>query len=153
MSFALREQAKEYLEAEEGTLFRQGRLQIALCYPNTYSVAMASLGYQVIYRLFNERDDFSCERAVFPEMPEAYEAARMPLFTLERQRPVGEFDLVAFSFAFEPDLLNFIHMLKMSGIPPLARDRDDSHPPVLVGGPVTLSNALPLGPFADFVAM
>lgn len=153
MVHELREHARAYIEAEKGTILKQGKFQVALCYPNRYAVAMSSLGYQVVYRLFNERPDFACERAVYPDDPEALELSRIPLFTLERQRPISEFDLVAFSFAFEPDLLHFIQMLRWAGIPPLARDRDESHPPILVGGPVTLSNALPLGPFADFVAM
>ena len=153
MVHELKEAARKLVEEERGTLMRQGRFQVALCYPNRYAVAMASLGFQVVYRLFNERPDFACERAVYPEMPEAHEASRVPLFTLERQRPVSSFDLIAFSFAFEPDLIHFLQMLKWSGMPALAKERDESHPPVLIGGPVTLSNALPMGPFADVVAM
>lgn len=153
MAHQLKEEARKLVEAERGTLLEQGRYQVALCYPNRYAVAMASLGYQVVYRLFNERPDFACERAVYPENPEVFDQSRVPLFTLERHRPVSEFDLIAFSFAFEPDLLHFLQMLDWAGLPPLAEERDESCSPVLVGGPVTLSNALPLGPFVDLVAM
>jgi len=150
---SLKEKARAYLESEKGTIFRQGRMQIALCYPSPYSVAHASLGYQVIYRAFNQRPDFVCERAVYPDEPQRHHATRTPLFTLESQRPVSAFDLVAFSLAFELELPHLIEMLDLSGIAPLAQDRTSADPPIVIGGPVTLSNALPLGVFADVVVM
>ena len=149
----IRAQAQAFVEPEQGPLRGQGRWQVALCYPGTYGVAHASLGYQVIYRLIHEHPDFACERAVYPEDLGAQKAARIPLFTLESQRPVSDFDLVAFSVAFEPDLRAMIEMLELADLPPLVAERSENHPPVVVGGPVTLSNALPLGPFADAVVM
>ncbi len=149
----VRAQARKFVETERGTLRGQGRFQVALCYPGTYGVAHASLGYQVIYRLIHEHSDFACERAVYPEDLEVQQASRIPLFTLESQRPVSDFDLLAFSVAFEPDLSRMIEMLDLAGLPPLVADRGENMPPVVVGGPVTLSNALPLGPFADAVVM
>lgn len=137
------------MAAERGTLRKEGRFKVALCYPNSYAVAASSLGNQVIYRLIHARPDWTCERAVFPDDLDAWRASRTPLVTYEGERPVSDFDVIAFSVAFELDVPHVAEMLELSGMPALACERTDRHPTVLAGGPITLSNPLPLGPFID----
>lgn len=151
MTWELRQGTRALLEAERGTIRKEGRFRVALCHAARYPVAMSSLGFQVIYRLINARPDFVCERATYPDDPAAFRATRTPLYTLESERPVAESDLIAFSIAFEPDLLHLVDMLDLSGLAPLREDRGPSDPPVIAGGPITTSNALPLGPFVDVV--
>ena len=151
MTWELRQATRALVEAERGTIRKEGRFRVTLCHAARYSVAMSSLGFQVIYRLLNARPDFVCERATYPDDPAAFRASRTPLYTLESERPVAESDLIAFSIAFEPDILHLVDMLDLSGLAPLRADRGPSDPPIVVGGPITTSNALPLGPFADVV--
>lgn len=151
MSHDARQHTRALVSAESGTLRKEGRFHVALCHTAAYPVAMSSLGYQVVYRLLNERPDFTCERAVYPDDPAAYHQTRTPLFTLEGERPVASADVVAFSIAFEPDLIHLVEMLDLAGLDPLRDRRGPTDPPVIAGGPITTSNALPLGPFADVV--
>ena len=145
--------AQDRLARERGTLFGTGSYRVALCYPNPYPVAMSSLGYQVIYRRMNAHPDVQCERVVLPDDVAAFRRARQPLVTLETGRPAGGADCLAFSLAYEPDLKNVFEMLDLMRIPALRADRPDDAPPVIIGGPITMSNALPLAPFADAVVM
>ena len=142
---------KKYLDAEGGTLFGHGSYHIALMYPNPYSVAMSSLGYQVIYRLLNEHPDISCERTMLPDDPEALRRTRKPLTTLESGRPVGGANCIAISLAYEPDLAGVFEMLQLARIPATRAERGDDFPPIILGGPITMSNTLPLAPFADAI--
>jgi radical SAM superfamily enzyme YgiQ (UPF0313 family) len=130
------------------------RLRVALAFPNTYWVGMSNLGFQTIYRLFNAEPDIVCERFFLPPKQElaAMSAARTPLVTLESQKPVGDFDVIAFSVSFEWDYVNVLTLLRMAGVPARASERTDRHPLVVVGGAVTFVNPEPLAPFADVIA-
>jgi radical SAM superfamily enzyme YgiQ (UPF0313 family) len=151
-----RERARDVLAREVGYVRKPhgGRLRVALAFPNTYYVGMSSLGYQTVYRLFNELDDVVCERVFLPPKQElkAQLESRTPLFTLESQTPVGEFDILAFSISFEWDYTNIVSMLRLAGLPPRADARSAKHPLVVVGGAVTFVNPEPLAPFADVIA-
>ena len=137
---------------ERGTLYRRAGRELVLCYPNSYRVAGASLGYQVVYRALNSRHELSCERAVLPE--DAFEPSwRGPLRSLEHGQPLGAFDAILFSIAYELDLPHLAWMLEAGGVAPLAMNRGDDAAPVIVGGPLTQSNVLPLAPFVDVVVM
>src|SRR5881394_56431 len=102
-----------------------GRLRVALAFPNTYYVGMSSLGYQTVYRLFNDLDDVVCERVFLPPKQElkAQLDSRSPLLTLESQTPVADFDILAFSVSFEWDYTNVVTMLRLAGLPPRAAAR------------------------------
>lgn len=141
------------IENEHGTIFGTGRYRIALAYPNPYRVAGSSLGFQVIYRLFNEHPDVFCERVVLPDDVEDFKRSRKPLCTLESSFPVGGADCLAISLAFEPDLACVFQLMELAKIPCLRSDRGDAFPPVILGGPITMSNALPMAPFADVIVM
>src|SRR5207253_980573 len=123
-------------------------------FPNTYYVGMSSLGFQTVYRLFNDLDDVVCERAFLPPRQElqAQLVSRAPLLTLESQTPVNDFDVIAFSVSFEWDYTNVVTMLRLAGLPPRADARSSHHPLVVVGGAVTFVNPEPLAPFADVIA-
>lgn len=140
------------LARETGTLYRRAQRELVLCYPNNYRVAGASLGLQVVYAALNSREGVSCQRAVLPD--DAFEPGwRGPLKSLEHGQPVSEFTAVLFSIAYELDIPHLAWMLESGGLAPLAMDRDDRSAPVIVGGPLTQSNVLPLGPFVDAVVM
>jgi radical SAM superfamily enzyme YgiQ (UPF0313 family) len=151
-----RERARQVLARETGFVQKPhgGRLRVALVFPNTYYVGMSSLGFQTVYRLFNQIDDVVCERAFLPPKQELREqlASGAPLLTLESQTPVGDFDVVAFSVSFEWDYTNVVTMLRLAGLPVRASDRNGRHPLVVVGGAVTFVNPEPLAPFADVIA-
>jgi len=147
----LRKNIEARLRQEVGTIFKEAPLRVALVYPSPYRVGMSSLGFQVIYRLLNERSDTACERAFLPDDVAEWRRTRAPLLTYESRRPVGDCDVIAFSLAYELELAGLIECLDLAGIPPLAADRGPHHPMVIVGGPLTFSNPLPAGPFADVI--
>src|SRR6188474_3460681 len=151
-----RERARDVLAREVGYVRKPhgGRVRVALAFPNTYYVGMSSLGYQTVYRLFNELDDVVCERVFLPAKQElkAQLESRTPLLTLESQTPVGDFDILAFSVSFEWDYTNVVTMLRLAGLPPRADSRSHHHPMVMIGGAVTFVNPEPLAPFADVIA-
>src|SRR5947199_1929389 len=151
-----RERARQTLAKEVGYIKKPhgDRLRVALAFPNTYWVGMSNLGFQTVYRLFNDQDDIVCERFFLPPKQELAElsAANAPLLTLESQTPVGEFDIVAFSVSFEWDYVNVLTLLRLAGIPAYAADRTTRHPLILIGGAVTFVNPEPLALFADVIA-
>jgi len=155
-SWQQRERALDTLSKEVGYIRKPhgGRLRIALAFPNTYWVGMSNLGFQTVYRLFNDRPDIVCERVFLPPKQElaAQLAAGTPLVTLESQTPVNEFDVFAFSVSFEWDYVNILTLLRLAGIKRYATERTARDPLILVGGAVTFVNPEPLAPFADVIA-
>jgi radical SAM superfamily enzyme YgiQ (UPF0313 family) len=153
---SFRQIREERLAAEIGTLHRQGSCGVALCYPSPYAVGMSSLGFQTIYRELNRLPDVCAERAFLPDDARAARAAREPLATYESGRPVGDFPVVAFSLAYELELAGLVDCLDLAGIPAFADERaaqPGRHPLVVIGGPLTFSNPVPAGPYADVVVM
>jgi radical SAM superfamily enzyme YgiQ (UPF0313 family) len=151
-----RERAREILSKEVGYVRKPhgGKLRVALAFPNTYFVGMSNLGFQTVYKLFNAESDIVCERVFLPPKQElaAQLASGTGLVTIESQTPVGEFDVLAFSVSFEWDYTNVLTMLRMSGMPVRAADRNHRHPLVVIGGAVTFVNPEPLALFADVIA-
>ncbi|MFC2067124.1 radical SAM protein [Chloroflexota bacterium] len=138
----------EWLSREEGTIIKDwgGRLPVALIYPNSYYLGMSNLGIHAIYSLLNSYSNVVCER-VFRERDHS-EKNLHPL-SLESQRPLADFAVLAFSISYELDYFNVVRILKASGIPLYAADRDESHPLVIAGGPCITANPMPLSPFFD----
>jgi radical SAM superfamily enzyme YgiQ (UPF0313 family) len=145
--------ARAFIEGERGTIRKEAPTRVALCYPSPYRAATASLGFQQIYRLLNQVPGLAADRAVLPDDAAAARAAGWPLLTLERERPVGEYPLLAFSVAYELEIAGMIDCLAMAGIPPLAADRGDRDPLVIAGGPLTFSNPVPLAPYVDVIIL
>jgi radical SAM superfamily enzyme YgiQ (UPF0313 family) len=131
-----------------------GRLRVALAFPNTYFVGMSNLGFQTVYRLFNDLDAVVCERVCLPGRQElaAQLAGGPPLRTIESGTLVRDFDVLAFSVSFEWDYTNVVSMLRLAGIPVRAESRTHHDPLIVIGGAVTFVNPEPLAPFADVIA-
>jgi hypothetical protein len=139
-----REIAQLTLSREVGYIVKPhaNRLRVALAFPNTYFVGMSNLGFQTLYRLFNQRPDTVCERVLLPPKQElaALIESGTRLVTLESQTPVRDFDVLAFSVSFEWDYTNVLTMLRLAGLPPRAAERDYRYPLVVIGGAVTFVN-------------
>ena len=140
---------EQRLERETGTLFKQAPRTVALVYPSPYAVGMSSLGFQTVYRRIHAIADASAERAFLPESG----AGRTPLLTYESRRPVGDLPVIAFSVAYELEIAGVIDCVMRAGLPVLAAERDERHPFVLCGGPLTYANAAPLAPFSDAIVL
>jgi radical SAM superfamily enzyme YgiQ (UPF0313 family) len=142
---------KTLREAEEGTLYKDAPLKVALCYPSPYHVGMSSLGYQTIYRELNALPGVSAERIFLPDSVEAYRLSRTEPLSVESHRPLSSFSLIAFSVAYELELLGLFSMLDLAGVPLLREERSAAHPLIAAGGPLTFSNPTPLEPFVDVI--
>ncbi|MDM7925417.1 MAG: radical SAM protein [bacterium] len=140
--------ARSLRAAEKGAVPLDDRPaeRIALVYPNRYAVGMASLGFQTVYRLFNEQPGIRCERVFIPQPPLDSE-----IRALESGDPLRKFSVIGVSLACETDLLRLVRLLSDAGIPPLASERSDAHPLLLVGGVLGGLNPSPLLPFADAI--
>ena len=151
MTWKATKEARQKLETEQGTIYKDwgGRTHIALIYPNSYYLGMSSLGFQTIYGLFNSYNTIVCERVFW----ESGRAKTEEPISLESQRPLADFDVLAFSVSYELDYFNIVQVLKASGIPLFAADRDENHPLVIAGGPCITANPLPLSPFFDCLAI
>ncbi len=117
---------------------------------------MSSLGYQTVYRAWNSVEAACCDRAFLPDDDDDIErmlAGRTRLTGFETGRPVGAFDLIGISLAYELELPGLIRCLELSGLKPLAEDRDRRDPPIILGGPLSFSNPVPAYPFADVVVL
>jgi len=119
-----------------------GKLGVALVYPNVYRLGMANLGLHAVYRLFNDDPAVACERAFLPEDGGAPR-------TIESDRPLDAFDVVAFSLSFEDDDPNVLAILDGAGLPLRSAARDERHPLVIGGGIGVQVNPEPLAPFFD----
>jgi radical SAM superfamily enzyme YgiQ (UPF0313 family) len=124
-----------------------GRLRIALVYPNTYAVGMSNLGFQTVYQQLNAFEGVVCERAFLPDTP----AGRLTkaVFSLESARPLADFDLIAFSVAFENDYPNVLSLIAKAGLPLRADVRGAPFPLVMAGGVTCFLNPEPLAAFID----
>ncbi len=143
----------EKLARESGTVKKDwgGKISIALVYPSRYYVGMSNLGFQVVYRLLNEREDVVAERFFLPEETESSLQSRAGgLVSLESKSPLSRFDLVAFSLSFENDYPNILKVLGFARIPFLREERDESFPLVMAGGVTTFLNPEPVSDFIDF---
>ena len=142
--------ARRRLAREQGTIVKDwgGRLPIALIYPHTYYAGMSSLGLQTLYGFWNSLPDVVCERAFADP-----DALRSEPLALESQRPLSDFPVLAFSVPYELDYWNVVALLKAAGVPPLAAERDKTHPLVIAGGPALTANPEPLAPVCDAIAI
>ena len=124
--------------------------KVAIVYPNTYFVGMSNLGLHIIYEEINLRNDSVCERIFLPEKKEleAYDKTKTPLMSVETQRPMHQFDVVAFDVTFEMDYFNIPLMLRHGRVPIIGKDRTEFDPIVIAGGPCATFNP---EPFADFI--
>ncbi|MBQ1988364.1 MAG: TIGR03960 family B12-binding radical SAM protein, partial [Clostridia bacterium] len=125
-------------------------VRFAFCFPDTYEIGMSHLGMKILYSLFNEREDIWCERVFAPWMDfeEVMRENNIPLFALESRDPIKDFDFIGFTLQYEMAYTNVLNMLDLAGLPLRSKDRDDSCPIVVAGGPC-VCNPEPLADFVD----
>ncbi len=149
---------QELLKAERGAIVKDhgGKIRIALAFPNTYEVGMSNLGFQAVYALLNSYEGVVCERFFLPRESACLNDARFGrgmLRTLETNRAVQDFHVVAFSVPFENDFPNIVRLLRLARIPVRQRERTEDDPLVLMGGSAAYLNPEPVADFMDIIAL
>src|SRR6185369_9572428 len=116
---------------------------------------MGSLGFQTVYRLLAGSTGLQCERSFLPDRDDLdeYRRSGSPLLSLESQRPLADFDVIAFSTSFEPDYLNIPIILSLAGIPLYASERTQSNPLIIAGGAAFFINPEPVADFMDVICI
>ena len=145
----LLEQLSSRSADEQGALRKTADLKVAMTYPSPYHVGMSSLGFQAIAREVHLHDGAAAERVFLPDDVDAWKAARLSPVSEENHRPLRDFDVIAFSVAYELELTGVFSLLELAGLPVLRTERTDQHPLIIAGGPLTFSNPDPLEPFVD----
>ncbi|MCR5002354.1 MAG: TIGR03960 family B12-binding radical SAM protein [Lachnospiraceae bacterium] len=125
-------------------------IRFAMCFPDVYEIGMSHLGIQILYSMFNTFDDVWCERVYSPwtDLHAIMKEKDIPLFALESQDPILDFDFLGITLQYEMCYTNVLQILDLSHIPLLADDRNEEHPIVIGGGPCTY-NPEPLADFFD----
>ena len=125
-------------------------VRIAFCFPDVYEIGMSHLGIQILYDMFNQREDIWCERVYSPwtDLDPIMREKKIPLFALESQDPVKDFDFLCFTIQYEMCYTNILQVLDLSNIPLNASERSEEDPIVIGGGPCTY-NPEPLADFFD----
>lgn len=125
-------------------------IRFAMCFPDVYEIGMSHLGIQILYDMFNRRDDTWCERVYspWPDLHQIMKDKNIPLFGLESQEPIKNFDFLGITLQYEMCYTNVLQVLDLSQIPLLAADRTEEHPIVIGGGPCVY-NPEPIAPFFD----
>ena len=132
----------------------QTRVRVAFCFPDTYEIGMSNLGMRILYGVMNGMDGVWCERVFTPwgDMEKAMREHDLPLWALESQTPVKEFDMIAFTIGYEMCYSNIVNMLSLSGVPLHASERKGLKNIVFAGG-VCAYNPEPLADFVDFFSL
>ena len=125
-------------------------IRFAMCFPDVYEIGMSHLGIQILYDMFNKREDTWCERVYSPwtDLDAVMRKEHIPLFALESQDPIKDFDFLGITIQYEMCYTNILQILDLSGIPMMAVDRTWDDPIVIGGGPCAY-NPEPLADFFD----
>lgn len=142
-----------YLGNEINAVYKEvdpDMIRFAMCFPDVYEIGMSYLGIQIIYDMMNRRDDVYCERVYSPwtDLDEVMREKDIPLFALESQDPIKDFDFLAITIQYEMCYTNILQVIDLAQIPMLAKDRKDGDPIVIGGGPCVY-NPEPLADFFD----
>ncbi len=126
-------------------------IRFAMCFPDVYEIGMSYLGIQILYDMFNRREDTYCERVYspWPDLDKIMREQRIPLFSMETQSPIRDFDFLGITIQYEMCYTNILQVIDLSGIPLLSKDRTEEDPIVIGGGPCTYNPE----PIADFFDM
>jgi radical SAM superfamily enzyme YgiQ (UPF0313 family) len=153
MNWKLKKKYTTLLEQERGYVKNNWGTDNTVClaYPNYYRTGMSNLGFQTVYKIFNEQPSFLCERVFLPDAGDEAEFAtgRADFFSIENQKSIAEFDILAFSLSFENDYPNILTMLELAGIPLTTEERSEDYPLVIGGGIAATLNPEPIAGFFD----
>ena len=130
------------------------RVNVAFCFPDTYEIGMSNLGMRILYGVMNEMDGVWCQRVFAPwgDMEKAMRQHKLPLWALESQKAVKDFDMIAFTIGYEMAYSNILNMLDLAGVPLHSKDRPGLQGIVFAGG-VCAFNPEPLADFIDFFSL
>ena len=146
------DKAARYIGGEVNSVMKNKNtpIRFAMCFPDVYEIGMSNLGMMILYDLFNSREDTWCERVYSPwtDLDKIMRQENIPLFALESQDPIRDFDFLGITLGYEMCYTNVLQILDLGKIPMLARDRDDSFP-LVIGGGACAYNPEPLAPFFD----
>ena len=133
---------------------QETRVRVAFCFPDTYEIGMSNVGMRILYGVMNEMDGVWCERVFAPwgDMEEAMRQNNLPLWALESQDPVKDFDMIAFTIGYEMAYSNILNMMNLAGIPLHSKDRHELKNIVFAGG-VCAYNPEPLADYIDFFSL
>ena len=125
-------------------------VRFAMCFPDVYEIGMSHLGIQILYDMFNQREDVWCERVYspWPDLDKVMREQQIPLFALESQDPIKDFDFLGITIQYEMCYTNILQILDLAGVSMYAAERTENDPLVIGGGPCTY-NPEPLAPFFD----
>lgn len=124
-------------------------IRFAMCFPDVYEIGMSHLGIQILYDMLNRFEDTWCERVYspWPDLDAVMREKKIPLFALESQEPIKDFDFLGITIQYEMCYTNILQILDLSQIPLLAAERTWEHPIVIGGGPCSYNPE----PIADFL--
>ena len=147
------EKPARYIGGEVNAVMKEKEkvdIRFAMCFPDVYEIGMSHLGIQILYDMFNQREDIWCERVYSPwtDMDQVLREKNIPLFALESQEPVKKFDFLGITIQYEMCYTNILQILDLSQIPLRAEERTKEHPVVIGGGPCAY-NPEPLADFFD----
>lgn len=127
-------------------------VRFCMCFPDVYEIGMSHLGIQILYDMFNRWEDTYCERVYspWPDLDKIMREEEIPLFALESQQPIKDFDFLGITLQYEMCYTNILQILDLSHIPLYAKDRTKEDPFVVCGGPCTY-NPEPIADFFDLV--
>ena len=131
-----------------------GKIRFAMAFPDVYELGMSHLGIQILYDMFNKREDVYCERVYSPwmDLDQIMREKQIPLFALESQDPIKNFDFLGITLQYEMCYTNVLQLLDLAQIPLHACDRTEEDPIVIGGGPCTY-NPEPIAEFFDLFYM
>ena len=147
------DKAARYIGGEVNSVMKDKNkvdIRFAMCFPDVYEIGMSNLGMMILYNMFNEREDVWCERVFSPwmDLDKIMREEHIPLFALESQEPVKEFDFLGITLGYEMCYTNVLQTLDLSHISLLAKDRKEDDP-IVIGGGACAYNPEPIAEFFD----
>lgn len=148
------EKPARYIGHEVNAVYKdkKDKVRFAICFPDLYEIGMSHLGISILYDMFNNWEDVWCERvySVWTDLHKIMKEESIPLFALESQDPIKDFDFLGITLQYEMCYTNILQILDLSGIPFYAKDRSEEDPIVICGGPCAY-NPEPIADFFDLV--
>ena len=147
------DKAARYIGGEVNSVMKDKNnvdIRFAMCFPDVYEIGMSNLGMMILYNMFNEREDVWCERVFSPwmDLDKIMREEHVPLFALESQEPVKEFDFLGITLGYEMCYTNVLQVLDLSHVSLLAKDRKEDDP-IVIGGGACAYNPEPIADFFD----